>query len=63
MNASGDITKWAVPSRQAVLCLSTTCPATLLCTRSLASAEPGHKHSYGLFVHGGGTGLWPGRGL
>jgi len=38
MNSSGDITMWVVPSRQAVLSLSTTCPALLICTRSLASA-------------------------
>jgi predicted MFS family arabinose efflux permease len=38
MNSSGDITRWVVPSRQAVLSLSTTCPAALVCTRSLASA-------------------------
>ena len=33
MNSSGDITMW-VPSRQAVLSLSTTCPAALHCSRS-----------------------------
>jgi len=38
MNSSGDITMWVVPSRQAVLSLSTTCPALSICTRSLASA-------------------------
>jgi len=38
MNSSGDITMWVVPSRQAVLSLSTTCPAALICTRSLTSA-------------------------
>jgi len=38
MNSSGDITKCVVPSRQGVLSLSTTCPAALVCTRSLASA-------------------------
>ena len=36
------------PSRQWVLNLSTTCPEALHCTRSLASAEPGHKQSSGL---------------
>ncbi len=30
MNSSGDITKWVVPSRQAALSLSTTCPAALV---------------------------------
>ena len=30
MNSSGDITKWVVPSRQAVFSLSTTCPAALV---------------------------------
>jgi hypothetical protein len=39
MNSSGDITKCVVPSRQAVFSVSTTCPAALHCTRSLASAE------------------------
>ena len=34
MNSSGDITMCVVPSRQAVLSLSTTCPAALHCTRS-----------------------------
>ena len=38
MNSSGDITMCVVPSRQGVLSLSTTCPAALHCTRSLASA-------------------------
>ena len=38
MNSSGLITMWVVPSRQAVLSWSTTCPAVLICTRSLASA-------------------------
>jgi len=38
MNSSGDITMCVVPSRQAVLSLRTTCPALLICTRSLASA-------------------------
>ena len=38
MSSSGDITMRVVPSRQAVLSLSTTCPALLICTRSLASA-------------------------
>jgi len=32
-------TRCVVPSRQAVLSLSTTCPAALVCTRSLAKAE------------------------
>ena len=39
MNSSGDMTRCVVPSRQAVLSLGTTCPAALVCTRSLASAE------------------------
>ena len=39
MNSGGDITKCVVPSRQGVFSLSTTCPAALQCTRSLASAE------------------------
>jgi len=39
MNSSGDITKCVAPSRHAVFSLSTTCPAALVCTRSLASAE------------------------
>ena len=34
----GDITRYAVPSHQGFLSLSTTCPAELVCTRSLASA-------------------------
>ncbi len=34
----GDITMWVVPSCQGVFRLSTTCPAALHCTRSLASA-------------------------
>lgn len=38
MNSSGDMTRCVVPSRQAVLSLSTTCPAALVCTRSLVSA-------------------------
>ena len=38
MNSSGDITRWVVPSRQGVLRLSTTCPKSLVCTRSLAKA-------------------------
>ena len=38
MNSSGDITMRVVPSRQGVFSLSTTCPALLICTRSLASA-------------------------
>ena len=38
MNSSGNITMCVVPSRQAVLSLSTTCQALLMCTRSLASA-------------------------
>ena len=52
MNSSGDITRCVVPSRQGVFNLSTTCPAALVCTRSLANAEPGHKQSGGLFVPG-----------
>ena len=43
-----------------VLSFSTTWPAALVCTRSLANAEPGHKQSSGLFVPGKGPGLWPG---
>jgi len=38
LNSSGRITKCVVPSRQRVLSLSTTWPAALVCTRSLASA-------------------------
>ena len=38
LNSSGGITRCAVPSRQGVLSLSTTCPAALVCTRSLAKA-------------------------
>ena len=38
MNSRGDIIRCVVPSRQGVLSLSTTCPAALVCTRSLASA-------------------------
>jgi len=38
MNSSGLITACVVPWRQAVLSLSTTCPALLIFTRSLASA-------------------------
>jgi len=38
MNPSGDITRCVVPSRHGVLSLSTTCPAALVCTRSLARA-------------------------
>ena len=38
LNSSGDITRCVVPSRHGVLSLSTTCPAALVCTRSLASA-------------------------
>ena len=38
MNSSGNITRCVAPSRQAVLSLSTTCPAALVCTRSLARA-------------------------
>ena len=34
--AGGDMTRCVVPSRQGVLSLSTTCPAALVCTRSLA---------------------------
>ena len=60
MNSSGDMPRCVVPSRQAVLSLSTTYPAALVCTRSLASAEPGHKQSSGLFVPGEGSGHWPG---
>jgi len=59
MNSSGDFTMCVVPSRQAVLSLSITCPAALHCTRSLAGAEPGHKQSGGLFVPGEGSGHWP----
>jgi len=39
MNSSGDITKCVVPSRQGVFSFSTTCPAALICARSLARAE------------------------
>ena len=60
MNFSGDITRWVVPSRQGDFSFSTTWPAALVCTRSLASAEPGHKQSGGLFVPGEGPGLWHG---
>ncbi len=38
MNSSGDITRCVVPSRHGVLSFSTTCPAALVCTRSLANA-------------------------
>ena len=38
MNSSGDITMCVVPSRQADFSFSTTCPAALHCTRSLANA-------------------------
>lgn len=38
LNLSGDITRRVVPSRPAVSSLITTCPAALVCTRSLASA-------------------------
>ena len=41
MNSSGDITMCLVPSRQAVLSLSTTCPAALICTRSRLDREAG----------------------
>ena len=34
MHSSGDITRCVVPSRQGVLSFSTTCPASLHCTRS-----------------------------
>lgn len=47
MNCAHDFTKCGVPSNRALLSLSKTCPATLQCTRSLASA--GHvrcRHSY-----------------
>ncbi len=60
MNSSGDITKCVVPSRQGVFSVSTTWPAALHRTRSLANAEPGHKQSSGLFVPGEGPGLWTG---
>ena len=33
-----DITRYVVPSRQGVFSFSATCPAALVCTRSLASA-------------------------
>ena len=59
MNSSGDIAICVVPSRQGVFSLSTTCPAALHCTRSLARAEPEHKQSGGLFVPGEGLGHWP----
>jgi len=32
---TSDITMWVVPSRQAVLSLSATCPALSICKRSL----------------------------
>ncbi len=38
MNSSGDSTRCVVPSRQGVFGFSTTWPAALHCTRSLASA-------------------------
>jgi hypothetical protein len=38
MNSSGLITRCEVPSRHGDLSLSTTCPAALVCARSLASA-------------------------
>jgi hypothetical protein len=38
MNSSGDVTRTVVPSRQAVLSFSTTCPARLQRTRSWANA-------------------------
>jgi hypothetical protein len=38
MNWIGDITMWVVPSRQGVSSSSTTRPAALVCTRSLAGA-------------------------
>ena len=38
MNSSGDRTGFVVPSRRGVFSLSTTCPAALVRTRSLASA-------------------------
>ena len=38
MNSSGDMARCVVPSHQGVFNLSTTCPAALVCTRSLASA-------------------------
>lgn len=41
MNSSGDSTRWVVPSRLGVFRFSTTCPAALVCTRSLASAGLG----------------------
>ena len=39
MSSNGDVTMRMVPSRHAVLSLSTTCPTLLHCTRSLASTE------------------------
>jgi hypothetical protein len=38
MNSSGETTKCVMPSRQGVLSFNATCPAALVCTRSLASA-------------------------
>jgi hypothetical protein len=38
VNSSGDMTRRVLPSRQGVFSFSTTCPAALICTRSLARA-------------------------
>ena len=54
INASGDITRCVLPSRQGVLNFNTTCLAAFVCTRSLTSAEPGHSQPSGLTVPGEG---------
>ena len=60
LNSSGDLTRCVVPPRQGVLSLSTSGQAALVCTHSMARAEPGQKQSGGLFVSGEGPVLWPG---
>jgi hypothetical protein len=43
LDCSGDIDGCMAPTRQGVLSFNPTCPAALVCTRSRARAEHGHR--------------------
>ena len=53
MNSSGNWTKCVLPSRQEVFNLSTTWPAALVCTRSLANAKRADMNVLRLMGHRG----------
>jgi hypothetical protein len=44
-NSGCDISECVVPSRQGVFSFSTTCPAALICTRSLISSFPRYANA------------------